>query len=104
MNDSQFLLWISDRLVNVYGENENTDFVLKLRELADKNSEPAKPKPLTDAVLEKAKQILAEKQRTVTCIEADICPKCGEPLSSVKDPYSIEYICRKHGIVHREYL
>lgn len=40
MNNSQFLLWLSDRLVNVYGESENTDFVLKLPELATKESAP----------------------------------------------------------------
>lgn len=46
MNNSQFLLWLSDRIVNVYGESENIDFVLKLRELA--SEQPESPKaPLT---------------------------------------------------------
>lgn len=31
---SDFLRWLADRLVNVYGESENVDFVLRLREVA----------------------------------------------------------------------
>lgn len=31
MDDIDFLKWIADRLVNVYGESENVDFVQKLR-------------------------------------------------------------------------
>ena len=34
MNASEFLYWLAKRLVHVYGENENTDFVLKLKEVA----------------------------------------------------------------------
>ena len=33
-NDAEFLLWIADRLVFVYGESPNIDFVLKLRKIA----------------------------------------------------------------------
>lgn len=34
MNDSAFLFWLHDRLINVYGENLNVDFVQKLKSLA----------------------------------------------------------------------
>ena len=34
--DKDFLNWIADRLVHVYGENGHTDYVTHLRELADK--------------------------------------------------------------------
>jgi len=34
MKDSEFLNWIADRLINVYGETENVDFVIKLRTVA----------------------------------------------------------------------
>ena len=34
LNTPDFLDWLSDRLVNVYGESENVDFVLSLRERA----------------------------------------------------------------------
>lgn len=34
LNTPDFLDWHADRLVNVYGENPNTDFVLSLRERA----------------------------------------------------------------------
>lgn len=34
MSDSEFLDWLADRLVNVYGESENVDFVRRLRGLA----------------------------------------------------------------------
>ena len=35
MDNRSFLNWIADRLVNVYGESENVDFVRHLREIAD---------------------------------------------------------------------
>jgi len=38
--NSEFLLWIADRLVHVYGENPNVDFVLKLRALSRHSSAP----------------------------------------------------------------
>jgi hypothetical protein len=31
MKDKDFLLWIYDRLSKVHGENENTDYMLKLK-------------------------------------------------------------------------
>lgn len=34
MKDDDFLNWVADRLVHVYGESENVDFVLKLRQIA----------------------------------------------------------------------
>jgi hypothetical protein len=34
--DSNFLNWVADRFVHVYGEREGVDFVIKLRDLADK--------------------------------------------------------------------
>ena len=36
MKDKEFLNWIADRLVNVHGEHPDTDFILSLRERADK--------------------------------------------------------------------
>lgn len=34
MSNPEFLNWLADRLVHLYGESDNVDFVLKLRELA----------------------------------------------------------------------
>ena len=31
MSDTEHLQWIHDRIVNVYGENENVDFLIRLR-------------------------------------------------------------------------
>ena len=31
--DKAHLQWIHDRIVNVYGENENVDFLIKMREI-----------------------------------------------------------------------
>jgi hypothetical protein len=31
--DKDHLQWIHDRIVNVYGENENVDFLIKMREI-----------------------------------------------------------------------
>ena len=31
--DKEHLQWIHDRIVNVYGENENVDFLIKMREI-----------------------------------------------------------------------
>lgn len=33
MTDSNFLEWLRERLINVYKENPNTDFVLKLEDV-----------------------------------------------------------------------
>ena len=36
---TNFLHWLADRLVHVYHESPNTDFVLRLKEIADSLSE-----------------------------------------------------------------
>lgn len=36
MDDGQFLDWLRDRLICVYGENENVDFVHRLTAIADR--------------------------------------------------------------------
>ncbi len=38
MSDKEFLLWLASRLVNVYGEYEQTDFVLRLKEIANERT------------------------------------------------------------------
>lgn len=35
MNDSDFLNWIANRIVGIYGEDERVDFVHKLRRMAN---------------------------------------------------------------------
>lgn len=39
MDDKAFLNWLVDRLVNVHNEPTNADFVVRLRELADRGTE-----------------------------------------------------------------
>lgn len=34
--DAEFLHWIVDRLINVYGESPNIDFVHRVRSIADR--------------------------------------------------------------------
>jgi len=34
--DICFLTWLSSRIVNIYGESENVDFVLRLREITER--------------------------------------------------------------------
>ena len=34
MRDYDFLMWLADRLVNVYKENDSVDFVHKLKDVA----------------------------------------------------------------------
>lgn len=34
MIDADFIDWIADRMINVYGENEYYDFVIRLRQIA----------------------------------------------------------------------
>jgi len=36
MKDSEHLQWIHDRIVNVYGENQNIDFLIRLRQIITK--------------------------------------------------------------------
>lgn len=33
MKDSEFLQWIHDRIINVYKESSNVDFLYRLREI-----------------------------------------------------------------------
>ena len=33
--DREHLQWIHDRIVNVYGESENVDFLIKMRDVID---------------------------------------------------------------------
>jgi len=33
MKDSEHLQWIHDRIINVYNESENVDFLIRLREI-----------------------------------------------------------------------
>jgi len=33
MTDSEHLQWLHDRIVNVYGENQNVDFLIRFREI-----------------------------------------------------------------------
>jgi hypothetical protein len=39
MKDKDFLYWLADRLVNVYGESPNIDFVSKLVSVAESMSQ-----------------------------------------------------------------
>lgn len=36
MDDTEFLLWLADRLVYVYNESENTDMVRRIKKIAEK--------------------------------------------------------------------
>jgi hypothetical protein len=45
MTDKVFLLWLRDRLVHVYNENPNVDFVARLEEIALKQREEVIPPP-----------------------------------------------------------
>lgn len=47
MRDRYFLMWLADRLVKVYGESENVDFVLKLRAMA-RATDPERNTPNLD--------------------------------------------------------
>lgn len=47
-DDKEFLNWLADRLVNVYNESPNVDFVLKLKQIAD-NMEKAYEEGYSDA-------------------------------------------------------
>ena len=43
MTDKDFLLWMSKRLINVYGEPRGTDFVTRLAEIAESMTNAKKP-------------------------------------------------------------
>ena len=42
--DTKHLKWLHDRFVNVYNENENVDFLIKLRNIIKELEEDMKPK------------------------------------------------------------
>lgn len=35
MTTKEFLIWIYERLINVYGENPNTDYMIRLKTIID---------------------------------------------------------------------
>lgn len=35
MTDKEFLLWVFERISNIYGENECTDWMLRLKAIAE---------------------------------------------------------------------
>ena len=35
----EHLQWIHDRIINVYGESENVDFLIKMKEILNQNKE-----------------------------------------------------------------
>jgi hypothetical protein len=60
MTDQEFLSWIADRLVYVYRESPNVDFVRKLRQIA--SAEPLTFPPIdTTAIPEKPSVIAAKR-------------------------------------------
>lgn len=60
MTDSEFLNWLADRLVHVYGESENVDFVLKVRRLAQAAAHP---------VAQEAKDLYYELRGVIADVE-----------------------------------
>ena len=57
MNDKEFLNWVADRLVHVYGESENVDFVLKLRQIAGAQPAGESVDPRMEALAAAEKQV-----------------------------------------------
>lgn len=50
MTDPEFLTWLRDRLVNVYHESQNTDFVLRLNDIIEREKKIRQlPQQWTDA-------------------------------------------------------
>jgi hypothetical protein len=65
MTNKEFLHWIANRLVNVYKEHPNTDFVLKLKEVADNQSSNATlAKRIAELEYENSKLRLEQQHQT----------------------------------------
>jgi hypothetical protein len=65
MTNKEFLHWIANRLVNVYKEHPNTDFVLKLKEVADNQSSNATlAKRIAELEYENSKLRLEQQRQT----------------------------------------
>jgi len=57
MNNSEHLQWIHDRIVNVYGESENVDYLIKLREIiAEEKTSEESFKAYMDFVVKKREE------------------------------------------------
>ena len=52
MTDKEFLSWLADRIVYVYKESPNTDFVLRLWKIADSLSEEKVEPALSEPAVE----------------------------------------------------
>lgn len=73
MSDADFLDWVADRFVHVYGVEANMDYVLKLRRMAEK----AREKPNSAALVPRAWELLRD------------CSKLNSPLWAGQEGWTL---------------
>lgn len=57
MNDKIFLQWLHDRMIHVYGENENVDFLMKLQNIINNTPDYVLTPNMSDCYDEKANKV-----------------------------------------------
>jgi hypothetical protein len=59
MGDREFLAWIRDRLVHVYGESPNVDFIRRLDQIISAHEPPLQPGVRVEVFTPKPHRIVA---------------------------------------------
>lgn len=90
--DNEFLNWLADRLVHVYGESPNVDFVHKLREIA-KNTDPEQTR-LNPCVGLRDHRLTEEEAAALDRIIQSTAPLPYTPKTPVKEISAEEFMHR----------
>jgi hypothetical protein len=81
-SDREFLEWLAERLVNVYGESPNVDFVQRLRVVAA--GLPDNQPDTRERLEARLAELLAQREAGKLRISGDqefACPECGRPAT-----------------------
>ncbi len=78
LSDTEFLEWVANRLVHVYGESPNVDFVNKLRSMAAERRSPFRP-PARTGLHRLTETVIEDDLETVTLVCA-----CREGYSTIE--------------------
>lgn len=83
MKDSEHLQWIHDRIINIYNESENVDFLIRLRDIIKTMKE-------SEDGFEKYMKFIADMKFIKGNAESgDYCPRCkSNNLDHIDDRHS----------------
>jgi hypothetical protein len=78
MDNKEFLNWIADRLVNVLGESEHADYIIKLRNIARNQSPIALDSSCAFEKLTDSERLQIIHNYCLSCGCNDLNCQCGD--------------------------